>query len=182
MGGFAGCTMSSKATGIFFVKISTAMDNRPRSPNSVEVINNGNANALETIDLAEYLFSPDPFSSGFNWRSIALTLEAWNNLSDDHNSFVMTLEQDDNPDPQVLVLNYRQVDLWIIQGIRRLVVWHGPGRVLYANPDDPGVKTSTELPIGPVQLLRVLSMTADPLADEVIQLWKSLVAILPELK
>jgi hypothetical protein len=151
-----------------------------RSINSVGT--NGNATEIDTIDLAEYYFSPDPFSSAFNWRTIALTLEAWNDLSDDHHSFLMAIELDENPDPQVLVLDYRAIDLWIIQGIQGLMVWHGPGKVLFADSNDPGVKTPTELPTSPIELLRVLGMTADPLADDVITLWEDLIAMLPELQ
>jgi hypothetical protein len=163
--------------------MSIATDITPRPTHPVDVINNnGNATEIERVNLADYFFSPDPFSSAFNWRAIALTLEGWNNLSEeDHHSFLITLEQEDNPDPQVLVLNYREIDLWIVQGIRGLVVWHGPGKVLCAGSKDPGVNTPTELPTSPIELLRVLEMTADPLADEVIQLWEDLIAMLPRL-
>jgi hypothetical protein len=128
MGGFAGCTAAFENNRPFFMSIAT--DFTPPSTHSVDVINNnGNAPEIETIDLAEYYFSPDPFSSAFNWRTVALTLEAWDRLTKDHYGFLMPIDEpNDNPDPQVLVLNYREVDLWIIQGIRRTIVWHGRER------------------------------------------------------
>jgi hypothetical protein len=39
---------------------------------------------VKTIELINYFFSPDRFSTGFNWRSVALIIQAWNDLSDDH--------------------------------------------------------------------------------------------------
>jgi hypothetical protein len=135
---------------------------------------------VETVDLANYFHSPDPFSCGFNWRSIALTLQAWNRLSDDHYAILMTTSDPENPDPQVLTLNYRQTDLWIPQGLS-VVVWHGPGKVLSADPKRTGINTSTELPVDAVDLLRALGMTSDSHADEVIQLWDDLMDLLPTL-
>jgi hypothetical protein len=127
-----------------------------------------------TVDLAWYYFSPDRFSTGFNWRSVAMTLDGWNSLSSGHYAYLA-------PDPQVLIIKYGKIDLWLHQGYGHEVVWYEQAGVLSGDPVDPGILTTTELPNDPIGLLRVLNLTAHPLADDVIKLWKDLVAFLPEL-
>jgi hypothetical protein len=45
----------------------------------------------------------------------------------------------------------------------------------------PGISTSTDLPVNAVDLLRVLGMTSDPNAGDVVQLWNDLMNFLPTL-
>jgi hypothetical protein len=136
----------------------------------------------ETIYLAEVYFSPDPFSSAFNWRSVALTLDAWNRLSNDHYAHLLHLEQPDNPDSQEFLISYREINLWLSQGCRDGVNWQKEHKALSGDPESPCTTTTIELPSDPVELLEVLNMPADPLADDVIQLWTDLTKFLPTLE
>ena len=71
---------------------------------------------VETIELMDYFISPDRFSTGFNWRSVALTIQKWMDDSDNHRVLLLTGEDPQDPDPEVLVLSYGKIDLWIFQG------------------------------------------------------------------
>jgi hypothetical protein len=135
---------------------------------------------VETIELMKYFFSPDRFSTGFNWRSVALTIQNWMDHSDNHRVLLLTGEDPKDPDPEVLVLSYGKIDLWIFQGADTLI-WHGPGKGLSADPNRPGIETLTNLPVNAVDLLRVLGMTSDPNAGDVVQLWNDLMNFLPTL-
>jgi hypothetical protein len=84
-----------------FAKLNDAQNKRSES----------NISEVDTIELMDYFFSPDRFSTGFNWRSVALIIQAWNDLSDDHRVLLLTGEDPKNPDPEVLVVNYGKIDL-----------------------------------------------------------------------
>jgi hypothetical protein len=157
-------------------------DSAQRSTHSeLDIDKNGDTTESPTTDLAQYYFSPDPFSSGFNWRSVALTLDAWNRLSSDHYAYVFNFGDTDHPDPQSLIIIYGAIELFIDQGDRDKVMWGKSQGALSGDPESPGIIIPTELPSDPVGLLRALNLTAHPLADDVIRLWKDLIAFLPTL-
>jgi hypothetical protein len=76
-----------------------------------------------------------------------------------------------------LVVNYGKIDLWVYQENPKSLNWC----IHRGSQMRPGISTSTDLPVNAVDLLRLLGMTSDPNAGDVVQLWNDLMNFLPTL-